>query len=182
MFEAISAKVFATVVSLSMFLFSSYTGNDPAFSALNSKVGESYLQLNTSLISAFDNDFPDVFKSGAKIPVDFTVKIKSGRRTLSERKFQNSVQFDPTKGLFTVYSAGMNRSIQTASYQQMIAGVSDFECSIPYRSNWGQVHISVEATLPTIRFAQINKPVDLMVLWRYQHPKVNTSIVLRSVS
>ncbi|MDD4310233.1 MAG: hypothetical protein PHO32_07620, partial [Candidatus Cloacimonetes bacterium] len=136
MLEALSGKVFATMVSLSMFLFSSYTGNDPGFRALNSRTGGNYLQLRTSLVSAFDNDFPDVFKSGVRIPVIFTLYIKSGKRTLAEYKYQNTVQYDPSKGSYAVYTAGMNRNIQTTSYQQMIQEFSLFECSIPYRADW----------------------------------------------
>jgi hypothetical protein len=73
MLEAITGKVFATIVTLSVFLFSSYTGNDPAFRTLNCRAGEKYLVVRSSLISAFDNDFPDVFKSGSRSPSIFSL-------------------------------------------------------------------------------------------------------------
>ncbi|MDY0152562.1 MAG: hypothetical protein RBS43_09855 [Candidatus Cloacimonas sp.] len=178
MFEALTAKVFATVVSLSMFLFSSYTGNDPAFRALNAKAGVSYLQFRTTLVAAFDNDFPDVFKSGASIPVDFTLQIKSGNKIRLERKYQNKVQYNPSTGIYYVFIAGMNRNLQTESYQQMLSAISGFECSVPYDSAWGKVSVHLEAKLPTVRFQQINKAVDLMVLWRYQRPSITTYLNL----
>ncbi|GAB1467675.1 hypothetical protein MASR2M64_03540 [Candidatus Cloacimonadota bacterium] len=182
MFEALTGKVFATVVSLSMFLFSSYSGNDPAFRALNSRVGGNYLQLRTSLVGAFDNDFPDVFKSGTVIPVDFSLVIKKGNQVLTKSKFQNKVRFDPAKGVYEIYTAGMNRSITTESYTQMLAEISGFECSIPYNPQWGVVSVHLEATLPTVRFAQLKKPIDLMVLWKYHKPRINNNLDLRKTS
>lgn len=178
MFEALTAKVFATVVSLSMFLFSSYTGNDPSFRALNAKAGDSYLQFKTTLVEAFDNDFPDVFKSGASIPVDFTLQIRSGNNIRLQRKYQNRVQYNPSTGIYHVFLAGMNRNLQTASYQQMLSVISGFECSVPYDSGWGKVSVHLEAKLPTVRFQQINKAVDLMVLWRYQRPSITINLNL----
>jgi hypothetical protein len=182
MFEALTAKMFATVVSLSMFLFSSYTGNDPAFRALTGRVGENYLQFRTTLTAAFDNDFPDVFKSGANIPIDFTLQIKSGNKTWLERRYQNRVRFDPATGVYHVHLTGMNRNVQTSSYQQMITEISSFECSVPYNPVWGKVTARLEAKLPTVRFEQINKSVDLMVLWRYQRPSTSISLNLFSAS
>lgn len=182
MLEALTGKVFASIVSLSMFLFSSYTGNDPSLRALTSRVGDNYLQLRTSLVSAFDNDFPDVFKSGATIPIEYKLLIKSGKQTRVERKFQNRVRFDPLTGVYHIYSAGMNRNTQTTSYPQMITEISAFECSVPYNPAWGKVSVRLEASLPIVRFQQLNKPVDLMVLWRYQRPAANVILNLQSAS
>ena len=179
MFEALAGKVFATVVSLSMFLFSSYSGNDPSFRAINSRVGGDYLQLRTSLVGAFDNDFPDVFKSGTVIPVDFSLVIKKDSMVLTKAKFQNRVRFDPAKGVYEIYTAGMNRTIKTESYSHMLAEISGFECSIPYNPDWGVVSVRLEATLPTVRFAQLKKAVDLMVLWKYQKPRASVNLDLR---
>jgi hypothetical protein len=179
MFEALTAKVFATVVSLSMFLFSSYSGNDPSFRALNSRVGGEYLQLRTSLSGAFDNDFPDVFKSGSVIPVNYMLTIKSGNKKVLEKAFQNRVRYNPGKGTYEVYTAGMNRTIETESYSHMLAEISGFECSIPIKSEWGIVSVQLTASLSTIKFAQLNKPVDLMVLWKFKKPQIGTTVDLR---
>ncbi len=182
MLEALTGKVFATVASLSMFLFSSYSGNDPSFRALNSRVGGNYLQLHTSLVGAFDNDFPDVFKSSTVIPVNFSLIIKSGRRTLSEKQFQNRVRYDPGKGIYEVYLSGMKRTIETESYNHMLAEISGFECSVPYNPDWGVVSVRLEASLPTVKFTQLKKPVDLMVLWKFHKPRVNANLDLRKTS
>lgn len=182
MLEALTGKVFATVASLSMFLFSSYSGNDPSFRAINSRVGGNYLQLRTTLVGAFDNDFPDVFKSGTLIPINFDLTIKSGNRVLGEKRYQNRVKYNLSKGTFEIYTGGMNRNLETDSYSHMLAEISAFECSIPYKPEWGVVNVRLEATMPTIKFAQLKKPVDLMVLWKYHKPKVNATLDLRKTS
>lgn len=182
MLEAITGKMFATIVTLSVFLFSSYTGNDPALRALSSRAGENYLQIRSSLVGAFDNDFPDVFKSGSTIPVTFTLSIKNKNQILFSRNYQNRVRFDPAKGLYEVKTAGMNRTLQTASYPAMLNELSTFECSIPYQESWGSVTISLEASLSSVRFEQLKKTVDLMVLWKYQKPKVSSQVSLRKIS
>ncbi len=182
MLEAISGKVFATIVTLSVFLFSSYTGNDPSLKGFNSRVGENYLQLRTSLYSAFENDFPDVFRSGSTIPVNFKLTIKGKHQNLYQHTFVNSVNYDPAKGVFNLSLGGMNRKLQTDSYEKMLAEISVFECSIPYQPAWGDVTINLEASLPTVRFQQLQKNVDLMVLWKYKKPRTSTSLNLRKMS
>jgi hypothetical protein len=182
MLEAITGKVFATIATLSVFLFSSYTGNDPAFRNLNSRAGENYLQLRTTLVSAFENDFPDVFKSGSTIPVNFQLTIRNRNRILLNRNFQNSVRYDVANAVYEIRTGGMNRKIQTSSYAAMLSEVSGFECSVPYQSDWGTVTVSLEAALPSVRFEQLRKSVDLMVLWKYQKPKVSATLNLKKVS
>ncbi len=182
MFEAITGKVLATIATLSVFLFSSYTGNDPAFRNLNSRAGENYLQLRTTLVSAFENDFPDVFKSGSTIPVNFQLTIRNRNRILLNRNFQNSVRYDVANAVYEIRTGGMNRKIQTSSYAAMLSEVSGFECSVPYQSDWGTVTVSLEAALPSVRFEQLRKSVDLMVLWKYQKPKVSATLNLKKVS
>jgi len=182
MLEAITGKVFATIVTLSVFLFSSYTGNDPSLKALNSRVGENYLQLRTSLSGAFENDFPDVFKSGSTIPVNFKVTIRGKNRNLYQHTFANSVRYDPAKGVYAISVGGMHRDSQTDSYEKMLTEISVFECSIPYQPTWGDVTVTLEASLPTVRFQQLQKNVDLMVLWKYQKPRISTSLRLRKLN
>lgn len=180
--EAITGKVFATIVTLSVFLFSSYTGNDPAFRTLNCRAGEKYLVVRSSLISAFDNDFPDVFKSGSTIPINFQLSIRNKNRSLVSRSFQNSVKYDMANAVYEIRTGGMNRRLQTPSYAAMLAEVSGFECSLPYDPSWGEVSITLTASLPSVRFEQLQKKVDLMVLWKYQKPKVSASLSLQKPS
>ncbi|HQQ68644.1 MAG TPA: hypothetical protein PLX77_07435, partial [Candidatus Cloacimonadota bacterium] len=61
MFEALGAKFLAGVVSLSMLLFSSFEGNDPALGSFSYSKTGSYVHLKTQLQTAFENDFPSIF-------------------------------------------------------------------------------------------------------------------------
>jgi len=179
MLEALSAKVMAGLVSLSMFLFSTYTGNDPQLSSLKATMGRSYLQLNTHLVSAFDNDFPEVFKSGTTIPVHFKLEIKSKRRNLWSKQYTNSTRYDSATGFWSVSQSASGRTVKLSSYQQMITAMAHLDCSIPYESSWGEVNVKVEAWLPTVNFDKIDRKVNLMVLWNYQRPVAKASYNLR---
>lgn len=179
MFEALSAKVFTTLASVSMFLFSSYTGNDPGFSPISARAGENYLQVQTKLENAFTNDFTDVFSSGVSIPVVFKMSISSGKTSRLEKRYVNRVRYDHTKGLYFVSLEGTNRELELTSQAQMVSQLSTFTCSVPYNRTWGMVTIKVEASLSSVRFQQIKEPVDLMVLWKYHKPKVSSSLDLK---
>jgi len=182
MFEALSAKVFTTLASVSMFLFSSYTGNDPGFSNITARVGENYLQVQTKLENAFTNDFTDVFSSGVSIPVVYKLSITSGRSTLLEKRFVNRVRYDHAKGVYFLSLETTNRELELTSQAQMVAQLSAFACSVPYNRNWGKVTVKVEASLSSVRFQQVKEPVDLMVLWKYHKPKISNTLDLKQES
>lgn len=179
MLEALSAKVMAGLVSLSMFLFSSYTGNDPALSSLKFLVGRSYLQVSTRLESAFDNDFPELFRSGTSIPIHFKLELKSKNRVVWNRQYTNRVLYDPATGIWTVSMGASGRSVKFTSYKEMLEAIAVLDCSVPFESGWGEVNARVEAWLPTVRFESIDRNVNLMVLWNYKRPVVKASIDLK---
>jgi len=174
MFEAIGAKVLSGIVSLSMFLFSSYTGNDPSLRPVSVTMSSSYLQVKTQLDNAFTNDFPEVFRSGVDIPVFFRVEVKSDGNVVYRRTHRSNVKFDPMQGEFTLQQTGTGLTHTYTSYQAMLSAVSTLECSIPLGTNWKTVTISVESYLPEVEFTQIRRRVDLMVLWKYKRPKTST--------
>lgn len=178
MFEALGAKILTTVASVAMFLFSSYTGNDPSLSPLSTRVGDNYLQVETRLENAFVNDFEDIFKSGTTIPVVFKLKIRSGRTVFSEKQFINRVRYDHAKDLYIVSLEGMNRNLQLSSPAELVSELSVLHCSLPYNPKWGKVTLNVEASLAAVRFQQVKGPVDLMVLWKYHKPQVSKNLDL----
>lgn len=178
MFEALGAKILTTVASVSTFLFSSYTGNDPSLRPISTRVGDNYIQVETRLENAFVNDFEDIFKSGTSIPVVFKLKIRSGRTVFSEMQFINRVRYDHAKGLYLVSLEGMNRNLQLSSPAQLVSEISALHCSLPYDRKWGKVTLSMEASLSAVRFQQVKGPVDLMVLWKYRKPKASKNLDL----
>lgn len=179
MFEALSGKLLAGVVSLSMLLFSTYKGNDPQLGGISHRTSSSFLYLNTSLVSAFDNDFPSVFASGSTIPVHLDVTLKSDGRVVATRRFVNSVTYDPTTGVYDIKRSGVDRNIKVSDADKVARELSSFECAIPYQLSWGAVDIRMEAWMPAVRFSQIGKDVDLMVLWKYKKPVSKAQINLQ---
>lgn len=179
MLETLGAKILSGIVTLSMFLFSSYTGNDPAFTAIRGSMGRSYIQLSTRLAGAFDNDFPDVFRSGTKITVYYKVNIRSKGKLVASREFQNSVQYDSRQNIYTVRLSGTDRGYQTSDYRLMVNDLATMECSMPIQSSWGYSTVEFEAWLPTVYFDKIDKKVNLMVLWNYSRPKLKSEFNLR---
>lgn len=180
MLEALSAKMMAGLVSLSMFLFSSYTGNDPALSALRFLVGRSYLQVSTHLVGAFDNDFPELFRSGTSIPIHFKLELKSNNRVVWNRQYTNRVQYDPATGVWNVSMGASGRSVKFTSYREMLDAIAVLDCSVPFESSWKEVNARVEAWMPTVRLESIERDINLMVLWNYKRPVVKASIDLRN--
>lgn len=181
MFEALGAKVLSGIISLSMFLFSSYTGNDPSLKQLSGSMNGSSFHVHTTLENAFTNDFPDVFKSGVTIPIYFNVQVKNGKTIHYNRTHRTSVFFDPMDGVYLVQQTGNGSSNSYSSYRTMIQAISAFECSIPVDGNWGSVNVSIEAYLSTVHFKQINRKVDLMVLWKYNRPQISGTFTLKRV-
>lgn len=181
MFELFTSKILAGVVSLSMLLFSSFKGNDPQFSAINHHNSSSAIYLSGELLSAFNNDFDSIFASSATIPVHFKLTIKSGTRTVESRKFRHLVDFNPVTGIYVLRKEGDPEVLRTSSVEQIIKEVSQYSFSIPYQSSWGLVSVSIQAELPVVRFEELDKDMDLMVLWKHRKPSAKIQIDLRKV-
>lgn len=182
MFEAISGKFLAGVVSISMLLFSSFKGNTPSFGNTTYNNTGTYLHLKTSLVSAFDNDFPSIFSSGATIPVHYYLTIKSGNTTVVNRKYTQNVTYDPGKGIYEITRNGIANKIRTQSPSQVAAELSALECSVPIKTEWGNVTLRWEAVLPKVHFDQLDKTVDLMVLWKYKKPEAKLQLNLKRIN
>ncbi|MCK9584524.1 MAG: hypothetical protein M0R69_06400 [Candidatus Cloacimonetes bacterium] len=179
MFEALGTRIMVGVISLSMLLFSSFKGNDPQLGTINHYSSSSTLYLSGELLSAFDNDFDTVFASSATIPVYFTLKIKSGNRNVVNRQFKHLVKFNPATGIYELRKDGKPDVFRSSSMQQIVKEISQYSFSVPYQSSWGLISVSVQAEMPIVRFEELNKEVDLMVLWKYKKPSAKIQIDLR---
>jgi hypothetical protein len=182
MFEAISSKILTGVVSLSMLLFSSFKGNDPSLSVINHRTSSSYLYLSGELLSAFDNDFSSIFASGVPIPIYFNLNIKSGNRTVVNKRFQHVVSFDPVSGVYELQKQGNPEVFRSKAVNEVIRELSLYQLSVPYQSTWGIVSVKLEAELPAVRFQELDQETDLMILWKYKKPAAKTQIDLRKAN
>ncbi len=182
MLEAIGGKILAGIMSLSMFLFSSYTGNDPSLRPLSGFVNNSYLQINSFLDNAFDNDFGDVFKSGTQITVFYKVELRTTTGVVYKRTYQNSVVYDAMRNNYRVAQSGTGQSFTTTSFSEVVEYMSSIAFSVPVEKRWVNVSTTVEAWLPTVNFPQINRNVDLMVLWKFRKPNIKGDFNVRHSS
>ncbi len=180
MFESIAGKVLAGIVSLSALMFTSYTGNDPVFLPLHSRVGPNYLMLKATLDNAFDNDFSDVFKCGKPIHLWFKVEIKHHNRSVFTHNYRHSVSYDPMNASWKLFRSETNQTEVFTNYKALITSISELECSIPLRERWKIVDVSIEANLPEIEMTQSNRTVDLMVLWKFQVPRIRANLNLET--
>jgi hypothetical protein len=181
MFEALGAKFLTGVVSLSMLLFSTFQGNDPRISSINHSRSGSYLYLRASLQSAFDNDFPSIFASGAIIPVHYMLEVKNGNTVVLRRRVVNKVSYDPATGVYEILKEG-SAPVFTESVEQVKRELSTFEYALPYQRSWKLLSVKLEAQLPKVHFTQLDKELDLMVLWKYKKPSAKAQLNLREDS
>jgi hypothetical protein len=178
MLEALGTKVLAGVVSLSMLLFSSFKGNDPRLSSISHSKSGSFVYLRAQLQSAFDNDFPSIFASGTPIPVHYNLEVRSGNSVVARRRVVNRVTFDPASGIYEIVKEGAQPAF-TEAIDEVNRELAYFEYGLPYQSSWGVVNVKIEAELPKVHFRQLNKELDLMVLWKYKKPSTKAQIDLR---
>ncbi|MCK9333104.1 MAG: hypothetical protein PHY41_03950 [Candidatus Cloacimonetes bacterium] len=181
MLEALGTKVFSGIVSLSLLLFSSFKGNDPHFGAISVRRSESFIYVSGSLQSAFENDFPSIFSSGTKIPIYFRIHIRQDGKTLSKQRFSHTVSFDTVTGIYELDRGKTNELFRSDSIEDLIREVSKFNFAFPHQAHWEHLNIRIEAELPKVRFEQLNKQVDLMVLWKYKKPSTKAVANLRQL-
>lgn len=178
MFEALGSKILTGVVSLSLLLFSSFKGNDPQLGAINYYASSSTLYLSGELLSAFENDFDSIFASSASIPVYFTLNIKSGSSTVINRQIRHLVAYNPSSGIYVLRKDGDPDILRSSSMQEIITEISQYSFSVPYQSSWGLVTVSIKAEMPVVRLKEMDKELDLMVLWKHKKPSAKIQINL----
>lgn len=178
MFEALGSKVFSTVVALSMLLFSSFKGNDPAFSQYQLHKTDSYLYVKARLSTAFENDFPSIFASGVPINIHYDLELRGSNGYLGKRRVINRISYDLATGIYEIRKEGLP-SIYSKSMQEVLREAAYLEVAIPYSRDWGELKVKLVASLPKVYFKELGKEMDLMVLWKYKKPTVSGSIDLR---
>lgn len=176
MLENIGAQIVSGVLAFSMMLFSNFKGNSPEFGWLNLSLSQSYLYVNAELNSAFENDFPVLFASGKDIPIHFRVNIKSKGKQVYVRKHSYTVSFDTISGVYTLVRSTGDTPYHTKSVEELIRELGRIRISVPYQKSWGEISLSLEASLPKIRLDEDDRETDLMAFWRFKKPKIKTQL------
>jgi hypothetical protein len=174
MMEGILGKVMAGWMSLTALMFSSYTGNDPVFSPLQCRLGQNYLMVTAKLEKAFDNDFRDVFNCGKQVVLNYKIEVMHSGIKVSTSTYRHSITYDPMNAAWSVNKSETHQKDIITTYEQLLAEISQLECSIPCDLKWKQVEISAEAWLQPVDLPRSGRTVDLMVLWKYKRPFIKT--------
>jgi hypothetical protein len=176
MLESLAGKVIAGIISVSALMFTSYTGNDPIFLPVQSRVSHNYLQLNVKLDNAFDNDFTDVFKCGMPIHLRYKIEIRQNKRVALTRNYTHTVSYDPMNASWKLFRSEINQTEVFTNYKELVENIAELECSIPLNDRWKIVEVRAESWLPVIKLTQSKRTIDLMVLWKFQRPKVKATL------
>ena len=175
MFQILAEKVIGGLAAFSMLLLSSYQGNEASFSAYTTSFLDNRMFLECKLENAFDNDFEEIFKSGQSIDIYFNVKISLKGLIIHEEEFRHSIIFDPLSQVFNIELEDQYLTLSTNSYEELKTIISNIEYS--YKDeNIQNYTLTLRAYLPKIRLKALNKDFDLMMLWKYNEPKLTTEL------
>ncbi|MCF7794668.1 MAG: hypothetical protein K9N09_12060 [Candidatus Cloacimonetes bacterium] len=173
MFQTLSNKIITGVITLSMMLLSSYEGNNAKFDNVFASFVGSQIFVSAQLIDAFENDFEEVFKSGQRIEIFFNIKIFSEDLQIHDAEFRHAVLFDPLGKYYTVYLEEQQMQTTASNYEELKEIISNVEYS--YNSvKYDGGHILLSAYLKKIKLQSMQKEYDMMMLWKFKKPKVNT--------
>ncbi len=173
-------KLLANLVTISVFLFSSFKGNDADFSALHIKNSGSYLILQTHLENSFDNDFQEIFQSGKQVDVWFNLEVKQNKNMLHKQVFRHSVQYDPLSSIYRIYLQEQHQARSVKSYAEMKQLMENVEYSLPAKPEWTKIDIHLDSYLKKMHIESMNKEIDLMVLWKMKKPVCKSSLDLKA--
>lgn len=168
-------KLFSGVISIAMMLFSSFEGNKPVFTEPEVLFKQNKLIIKTQLINAFENDFEKIFKSGNEVQVYFDLKLKYKDRVIFRKEYIHSVTFDPLHQDYSINLEERNARHSPSSYQKMLELVSKFELELDNRLP-NEVDLTLEAYLKNLKLEIMDKECDLMLLWRYNRPKLKKTL------
>ena len=171
MFQILAEKVISGLAAFSMLLLSSYQGNEASFSAYTT----SFLDDRMFLECKLENDFEEIFKSGQSIDIYFSVKIGLEGLIIHEEEFRHSIIFDPLTQLFSVELEDQGLSCSANSYDELKIIISNIEYSFK-DENIQDYTLTIKAYLPKIRLIALNKDFDLMMLWKYNEPKLTMKL------
>ncbi|MCD4828052.1 MAG: hypothetical protein K8R90_01305 [Candidatus Cloacimonetes bacterium] len=183
MFGNLTNRFVSTVASLTALVFSSYTGNDAAFSNLALQRQGDMLTVQCRLVSAFDHDFEEFFRSGKPVNVWFMLQVHSGREVVLEEFFYHRVEFDPMSSYFEIYLHDQQYTVSARSYAELIEVVSLFDHTISLLDidHEQSLIVSVTGYLAEIRLDTMSEPFDLMLLWNFKRPVVRRSCILNEL-
>ncbi len=175
MFQIIAGKVISGLAAFSMLLLTSYQGNEASFSNYTISFLEDRMFFECKLENAFDNDFEEIFKSGQSIDIHFGIKIELRGLIIHEEEFRHCITFDPLSQLFSIVLEDQDITSSTSSYEELKYIISNIEYSFEDESIQ-DCTLNMRAYLPKISLEALNREFDLMMLWKYNEPKLTAKL------
>ncbi len=175
MFQILAEKVISGLAAFSMLLLSSYQGNNASFADYTTSFLDDKMFFECKLENAFENDFEEIFKSGQIIDIFFNVIIDLNGSVIHEEEFRHSIIFDPLTQLFSIELEDQDLTFSTNSYDELKNIISNIEYNFK-DENIKDCIINMNAYLPKIRLIALNKDFDLMMLWKYNEPKLTIDL------
>jgi len=185
MFGNIANRFVSTIASAAALVFSSYQGNEAAFSDIMLQRNNELLTVQCELQSAFDHDFEEFFRSGETINVWFMLQMRSHGGVILEEFYYHSVKYDPLTMYFELYLHDQQFNITTQSYNELVETISHFDHTVSTLDmNTGMndlVEVSITAYLTKIQMPTMSKPFDMMLLWNFKRPVIKRRFVLNEL-
>jgi len=169
-------QLMAGVLSLSSLL--STSGNTPVIRQPVYLKGGNYLQVNTRLENAFDNDFEDVFKCGKPIHIWYKVTARLGGKEVFNTTCRHSVLYDPMNACWQVYHSDTKSTEVITDYSHLLDCVSALRATIGVDPRWSALQVDMEAWLSEVELSGEKRTVNLMMLWKYKRPALSNTVHL----
>ena len=109
------------------------------------------------------------------IDIYFSVRINYRDVIIHEEEFRHSIIFDPLTQVFNIELEDQDLTSSTNSYNELKRIISNIEYSFE-DENIHDYTLTLRAYLPKIRLIALDKDFDLMMLWKYNEPKLTTEL------
>jgi hypothetical protein len=168
-----AAKALSGIVSAAMMLFSSYEGNHVAFSEVLVGHDTNLIRIRTELVSAFENDFEQIFRSGSPITITYTLTVERDGNLIDEIEYQNTIIFDPMNRYFQINAEAANYYTYTESCEELRVIISQVDIFYDYLGIEGTYSFYLKAYMDSVNLESLEREFDPMLLWYNRVPKVS---------
>ena len=168
-------KAITTTISLGMMIFSSYQGNTPSFSDIETFFYGNEITIQTNLQNAFNDDFRHILQSGQEVVINYTLTLENDY-TSEIIYFTHKTNYDPLLDIWSLECEEKKvKTIKFDTWSEFVNANSEFL----YKGDFyltSPVEVELKAWLPTITLGQNNKSFDLMIFWNFHKPVSRTII------
>jgi len=155
-----------------MFLLSGYVGNNVKIENMNVTIDNEKLIISGALISAFHNDFDELFSTGLRITTVYEIVVSSNKKRLYQKIFTQSVYWDPHYCQWIVLYEESPFESMICDYSEMIHIFSLFKTNIYLDIyEYDNVDVRVSARMQNLYIPSQGKDLDLMLLWKKKIPE-----------